>query len=93
MASFLIFDYILPISDEETEDHLSSHRRIILYKKKLFSSFAALPLTLKCMEEKNKINKVISGFMLTVGTSVNVDGTTMFVEINLKWSKFILKKF
>jgi Na+/H+-dicarboxylate symporter len=45
------------------------------------------------MEEKNKINKVISGFMLTVGTSVNVDGTTMFVEINLKWSKFILKKF
>jgi Na+/H+-dicarboxylate symporter len=44
-------------------------------------SVASLPVTLKCVEEKNKVPKIISRFMLTVGTSINVDGTTMYTLI------------
>ena len=42
------------------------------------SSAASLPISLKCTEEKNKIPKLISRFMLTIGTSINVDGTTLY---------------
>ena len=55
--------------------------KIIISKRNseryLKKSAATLPLTLKCMENKNKVNKIVTRFMLTVGTSINVDGTTM----------------
>ncbi|RNA12718.1 excitatory amino acid transporter 3 [Brachionus plicatilis] len=45
------------------------------------SSAASLPITIKCVEQKNKITKAIARFMLTVGTSINVDGTTMYTLV------------
>lgn len=68
-----------------------TRQNILRYAKNLFaalvmafatsSSVASLPVTLKCVEEKNKVPKIISRFMLTVGTSINVDGTTMYTLI------------
>ncbi|XP_067667908.1 excitatory amino acid transporter-like [Haliotis asinina] len=38
------------------------------------SSAAALPLTLRCCEEKMKFNKTICRFVLPIGATINMDG-------------------
>lgn len=45
------------------------------------SSNATLPFTFKCMEEKNKIPKLISRFVLPVGATINMDGTALYEAI------------
>ncbi|XP_053173244.1 excitatory amino acid transporter 3-like [Scomber japonicus] len=42
------------------------------------SSSATLPLTFQCCEERQKIDKRISRFMLPIGTNVNMDGTALY---------------
>lgn len=50
---------------------------------KYFNDFstAALPTTFKCIEEKNKINKLISRFVLPVGATINMDGTALYEAV------------
>lgn len=45
------------------------------------SSTAALPTTFTCIEEKNKINKLISRFVLPVGATINMDGTALYEAV------------
>lgn len=45
------------------------------------SSTAALPTSLRCTEEKNKVNKNISRFVLPVGATVNMNGTALYEAI------------
>merc|ERR1712025_998281 len=42
---------------------------------------AALPITFRCMEEKNRIDPRISKFVLPIGATVNMDGTALFVTV------------
>ncbi|XP_054459806.1 excitatory amino acid transporter 3-like [Anoplopoma fimbria] len=42
------------------------------------SSSATLPLTFQCCEERLKIDKRISRFMLPIGTNINMDGTALY---------------
>ena len=42
---------------------------------------AALPITFRCMQEKNKIDPRISKFVLPIGATVNMDGTALFVTV------------
>lgn len=41
-------------------------------------SSATLPLTFQCCEERLKIDKRISRFMLPIGTNINMDGTALY---------------
>lgn len=45
------------------------------------SSTAALPTTFTCIEEKNKVNKLISRFVLPVGATINMDGTALYEAV------------
>ncbi len=45
------------------------------------SSTAALPTSLRCTEDKNKINKNISRFVLPVGATVNMNGTALYEAV------------
>ncbi|MDD3877028.1 MAG: dicarboxylate/amino acid:cation symporter [Bacteroidales bacterium] len=45
------------------------------------SSAATLPVTMKCCEENLGISKEISGFVLPLGATVNMDGTSMYQAI------------
>ncbi|GAB6032781.1 hypothetical protein CHUAL_011643 [Chamberlinius hualienensis] len=53
----------------------------------LFSAFAtdssaiALPLTLQCMEEKVKIDRRVTRFVLPLGVTINMNGTAAFLAV------------
>lgn len=45
------------------------------------SSSATLPVTMRCMDENFKVNKNISGFVLPLGATVNMDGTALYEAV------------
>lgn len=45
------------------------------------SSAATLPLTIKCCEENLKIKKEVVGFVLPLGATINMDGTSLYQAV------------
>ncbi|XP_037706926.1 excitatory amino acid transporter 3 [Choloepus didactylus] len=45
------------------------------------SSSATLPVTFRCAEEKNHIDKRITRFVLPVGATINMDGTALYEAV------------
>uniref|UniRef100_A0A8C5BKV2 Amino acid transporter n=1 Tax=Gadus morhua TaxID=8049 RepID=A0A8C5BKV2_GADMO len=45
------------------------------------SSSATLPVTFKCLEENNKVDKRVTRFVLPVGATINMDGTALYEAI------------
>ncbi|XP_009876767.1 PREDICTED: excitatory amino acid transporter 3, partial [Apaloderma vittatum] len=45
------------------------------------SSSATLPVTFRCAEEKNLIDKRITRFVLPVGATINMDGTALYEAV------------
>lgn len=45
------------------------------------STSATLPVTIRCLEQKNNINPIISRFVLPIGATINMDGTALYEAI------------
>lgn len=45
------------------------------------SSSATLPVTFRCAEENNCIDKRITRFVLPVGATINMDGTALYEAV------------
>lgn len=45
------------------------------------SSAATLPVTKECVEERLGVNKKISGFVLPIGATINMDGTCLYQAV------------
>ncbi|TNN50833.1 Excitatory amino acid transporter 3 [Liparis tanakae] len=45
------------------------------------SSSATLPVTFRCAEENNRIDKRITRFVLPVGATINMDGTALYEAV------------
>lgn len=45
------------------------------------SSAATLPVTLECVNKKLKVDKEISSFVLPIGATVNMDGTSIYQAV------------
>ncbi|XP_028567754.1 excitatory amino acid transporter 3 [Podarcis muralis] len=45
------------------------------------SSSATLPVTFRCAEEKNHVDKRITRFVLPVGATINMDGTALYEAV------------
>ncbi|KAF7492623.1 Excitatory amino acid transporter [Sarcoptes scabiei] len=45
------------------------------------SSAATLPITFRCLEENNHIDKRVTRFVLPVGATVNMDGTALYEAV------------
>ncbi len=45
------------------------------------SSSATLPITMECVEEKNKVDSRASSFVLPLGATINMDGTALYEAV------------
>ena len=45
------------------------------------SSSATMPVTLRCVEENLQVDKNIAGFVVPLGTTVNMDGTALYEAV------------
>jgi Na+/H+-dicarboxylate symporter len=45
------------------------------------SSSATLPVTMECVEEKNRVNHKASSFVLPLGATINMDGTALYEAV------------
>jgi len=45
------------------------------------SSSATLPLTIECIEDKNKVSRKAAYFVLPIGATVNMDGTALYESV------------
>lgn len=45
------------------------------------SSAATLPITFRCLEENNGIDKRVTRFVLPIGATVNMDGTALYEAV------------
>ena len=45
------------------------------------SSSATLPITMECIEEKNKVDKRAASFVLPLGATINMDGTALYEAV------------
>ena len=41
-----------------------------------------MPVTFNCVEEKNKIDRRISRFVIPVGATINMDGTALYEAVS-----------
>ena len=45
------------------------------------SSSATLPITMDCIKEKNKVDKRAASFVLPLSTTINMDGTALYIAV------------
>jgi Na+/H+-dicarboxylate symporter len=45
------------------------------------SSSATLPVTMECVEEKNRVSSKVASFVLPLGATVNMDGTALYEAV------------
>ena len=45
------------------------------------SSSATLPVTIKCLEEKNNLDPIITRFVVPIGATINMDGTALYEAV------------
>jgi len=45
------------------------------------SSSATLPITIECVEDKNKVSKRTASFVLPLGATINMDGTALYEAV------------
>ena len=45
------------------------------------SSSATLPITIECLERKNKVDPRVAKFVLPIGATINMDGTALYEAI------------
>lgn len=57
------------------------HSRTISSFLFLSHSSATLPVTFRCAEEKNQVDKRITRFVLPVGATINMDGTALYEAV------------
>ncbi len=46
-----------------------------------FHSSATLPITTRCLEEKNNVDPRVVRFVLPVGATINMDGTALYEAV------------
>ena len=71
----LVLKYVSGVSPKK---HYAAMTPALLTAFSTASSSATLPLTLKSIQEESGVSKQVSGFVLPLGATVNMDGTALY---------------
>ncbi|XP_036289836.1 excitatory amino acid transporter 3 isoform X5 [Pipistrellus kuhlii] len=72
---FLIAGKIIEVEDWDI------FRKLGLYMVTVLTGSATLPVTFRCAEENNQVDKRITRFVLPVGATINMDGTALYEAV------------
>lgn len=56
-------------------------QNVLLFKIYVFQSSSTLPVTMECLEEKNKIDIRVAKFVTPIGATINMDGTALYEAV------------
>ncbi|XP_066576908.1 excitatory amino acid transporter 3-like isoform X2 [Amia ocellicauda] len=72
---FLIAGKLIEVKDWDI------FRQLGLYLLTVLSGSATLPVTIRCAEQNNRIDKRITQFMLPIGATINMDGSALYEAV------------
>lgn len=52
----------------------------LAYESIVYSS-ATLPVTLRCLEDKNGVDRRVARFVIPIGATINMDGTALYEAV------------
>lgn len=79
VQTLLVYPAILKIfTKRKIKDFFIGIRDAQLIAFSTSSSAATLPVTMECLEENLKVPKKITGFVLPLGATINMDGTALY---------------
>ncbi len=70
--------YLLFVAKVSPVKHFKAVGQAVLTAFSTASSASTLPMTMQCLENNVKVSKRVSGFVLPVGATVNMDGTALY---------------
>ncbi len=80
---FFIFGFVVRVFGKMSLwEFLQKTREVWLLAFSTSSSSATLPVTMRCSEENLNVSKEISGFVLPIGSTINMDGTSLYLGIS-----------
>jgi Na+/H+-dicarboxylate symporter len=79
IQTYLVYGTILKVVGKvSVSDFFKNIRNAQAIGFSTSSSAATLPITIDCVENKMKTNKEVSGFVLPLGATINMDGTALY---------------
>lgn len=81
LMAFAFYPSLVKLITKRKEGFLSGIKEAQLLAFTSSSSAATLPVTLECVNENLKVSRKISSFVLPIGATVNMDGTSLYQAV------------
>jgi Na+/H+-dicarboxylate symporter len=78
---FILLPAIYIIARRNIGKYVSNISPALLTAFSTSSSSATLPMTLECVEDRNKVSNRTAGFVLPLGATINMDGTALYEAV------------
>lgn len=75
---YVIKQFVNLRGDAKNLHSIKINSKFNFYFNYFFFSTATLPVTFRCIEENNKVDKRVTRFMLPLGATINMDGTALY---------------
>ena len=78
---FILTPAILIFARRNIRQYISNISPALLTAFSTASSSATLPITIECVEDRNKVSNRTAGFVLPLGATINMDGTALYEAV------------
>ncbi len=80
-SAFVLAPILFILGRRRVGKYLSNTTPALLTAFSTASSSATLPVTIECVEERNKVSNKTAGFVLPLGATINMDGTALYEAV------------
>ena len=78
---FVLTPAIYFLAKRNIKDYVTNVSPALLTAFSTASSSATLPVTIECVEERNKVSNKTASFVLPLGATINMDGTALYEAV------------